>query len=81
MKLNSPFRSKNILLKKSLEEIDELYKTIVCTMSYSHRKEYCESLIFRTIKDLDCCQCKLKSIKLRQLLKATISELEKLQPK
>ena len=70
---------KAIFFKNSLIGVDDLYKNIVSKMSYNDKINYCESLIFRTKKDIKLCKCKIRKIKLIQLLEASIFELKKLE--
>lgn len=64
---------------KLLVKIDALYKSVISKLPMSNRINYCESLIYRTNKDLLNTKCRLKKRKLRQLLKAAETEIKILQ--
>lgn len=70
---------KNVLLKNTLNDVDEFYRNIISNMPHNSKVNYCESLIFRTTVDLKQCNCKIKKSNLKQLLKASIFELKKLK--
>jgi hypothetical protein len=71
--------TKAILFKNTLIEVDEFYRNIVSKMPNINKINYCESLIFRTMEDLKQCNCKFKKLKLKQLVKASVFELKKLE--
>lgn len=64
---------------KPLHKIDYIYKNVIYTFSKPNRAEYCESLIYRTQKDLLHTTSYIKKRKLKKLIKAAKSELIKLQ--
>lgn len=68
---------KVIFVKRTLMDIDAFYRNIVSELSYNDKINYCESLVFRTQEDLKKCKCKLRKIKLKQLLKVSTFELKK----
>ena len=70
-----------VIFKESLNDIDEFYKNIVSGLSYCVRINYCESLIFRTISDINSCYCRFRKKELELLLKASKLELNKLRVK
>ncbi len=63
---------------KPLIQLDHLYKKIISKFDDSNRIDYCESLIYRTQKDLSDTRCRMKRRKLKRLLKAAKLEIKKL---
>ncbi len=65
--------------KKTLAEIDSLYNTVISKLPNPNRIHYCESLIYRSKKDVLSTKCRIKRRKLKQLLKAATDEIKKLE--
>ncbi|MDO5980376.1 hypothetical protein [Flavivirga spongiicola] len=81
IKLNFLRFKDKVIFEASLSDIDEFYRNIVSDFSYFIRINYCESLIFRTIADIDSCCCRFQKKELELLLKASKQELDKLRAK
>ncbi len=64
----------NLLLR-----IDLLYNSVISKLPVSNRINYCESLIYRTSKDIRDTKCRLKKRKLKRLLKAAKTEIKELK--
>ncbi|WP_299438095.1 hypothetical protein [uncultured Aquimarina sp.] len=64
---------RTLLMKK-----DDLYETIISKLPIQNRKNYCESLIFRTQQDLTNPECQIQKKELKKLLKAAEIELKNL---
>ncbi len=64
---------------KTLMQIDDLYHKVISKFPDANRMHYCESLIYRTQKDLSATSCFIKKRKLKTLLKAAISEMKKIK--
>ncbi len=62
-----------------LVKIDYLYKNVISNLPISNRVSYCESLIYRTNKDLSHTKCPIKKRRLNRLLKAAETEIKKLK--
>ncbi len=65
--------------RESLIHLDELYKDVISTCPLLTRIGYCESLIYRSKEYLTASKCKIEKRKLKKLLKATGTELQKLK--
>ncbi len=64
--------------KKTLMEIDPLYRKVISKLPNPNRISYCESLIYRSKKDLLSTKCNIKKRKLKNLLKATQHEIKRI---
>ncbi|GAA4275489.1 hypothetical protein GCM10022259_02130 [Aquimarina mytili] len=65
--------------KKTLIEIDSLYKKVISQLPNPDRINYCESLMYRSKNDLVSTKCRIKRRKLKRLIKATTYEIKKLE--
>ncbi len=63
---------------KTLMQIDDLYYKVISKLPDANRIHYCESLIYRTQKDVLDTKCPITRRKLKRLLKAAKSEMKKL---
>ncbi len=71
--------AKTIFFKKPLKAIDEFYNNIILQLPDNEKISYCESLVFRAQEDSKQCTCKLKRLRLKQLLRASTLELKRLE--
>jgi len=61
-----------------LSQVDKLYGRVISKLPDANRIDYCESLVYRTEKDVAETRCKVKKRKLKKLLHAARLERKNL---
>ncbi len=69
-----PKKNSTLLIKR-----DTLYKNVISKLSVSNRITYCESLLYRTEKDLSFSTCSITKKRLKKLVEATKIEVKNLK--
>ncbi len=70
------FKKKHSL---KLIDADDLYKNVISKLPITNRISYCESLIYRSERDVCKSNCRIKKRKIKKLLQAAKIEIKKLK--